>query len=381
MSAARLRPPALRAMIEDAYSGFRHPAVAPLAQLDANLFTLELFHGPTLAFKDLAMQLLARLIDHALKARGQRATVIGATSGDTGAAAIEAFSGLAQVDVFILYPHGRVSDVQRRQMTTVGAANVHAIAIEGSFDDAQAVVKALFRQQGAARETQPLRRQFDQLGAHPRPDRLLFHQRRRARRACTGRSPSSRRPAISATSLAGMIAKRMGLPIERLVIASNANDILPRALESGTYYVGAASGDAIAVDGHSGLVQFRAAAVRGRWSRRRGGRAPRWRPSRSPRAFHIEAAALAAIRADFDAVSVSEAETSAEIARLWREAHYLADPHTAVGMARRGARRRCAGRKRRSSRSAPPMPAKFPDAIEARDRRSSRPAAASRRSF
>ncbi len=163
--------------------GFRHPAVAPLVQLDANLFTLELFHGPTLAFKDLAMQLLARLVDHALKARGQRATIIGATSGDTGAAAIEAFSGLSQVDVFILYPHGRVSDVQRRQMTTVGAANVHAIAIEGSFDDAQAAIKALFAQQGAARKAQSLRRQLDQLGAHPRPDRLLLHQRRRARRA------------------------------------------------------------------------------------------------------------------------------------------------------------------------------------------------------
>ena len=138
-------------MIAAAYKNFRHPAVVPLTQLDSNLFVLELFHGPTLAFKDLAMQLLARLIDHVLEARGERATIIGATSGDTGAAAIEAFAGLPQVDVFILYPHGRVSDVQRRQMTTVDAANIHAIAIEGTFDDAQACVKTHVQSQAFAR--------------------------------------------------------------------------------------------------------------------------------------------------------------------------------------------------------------------------------------
>ncbi|HMN74337.1 MAG TPA: threonine synthase, partial [Rhodoblastus sp.] len=135
----------LSAMIADAYKTFRHPAVAPLAQLSDNLFLLELFHGPTLAFKDVAMQLLGRLMNYALKRRGRRATVVGATSGDTGAAAIEAFRGLDQVDVFILYPHGRVSDVQRRQMTTVADSNIHVIALEGNFDDAQAILKGLFR--------------------------------------------------------------------------------------------------------------------------------------------------------------------------------------------------------------------------------------------
>ena len=121
----------LGGMIRDAYASFRHPAVCPLKQLDDNLFVLELFHGPTLAFKDVAMQLLGRLMDHALRARGARATIVGATSGDTGSAAVEAFRGLDQVDVFILYPHRRVSDVQRRQMTTVDASNVHAVAVEG----------------------------------------------------------------------------------------------------------------------------------------------------------------------------------------------------------------------------------------------------------
>jgi threonine synthase len=134
--AGEINAGALRGMIEAAYADFRHTAIAPLTQLDSNLFVLELFHGPTLAFKDLAMQLLAKLIGHVLKTRGERATIIGATSGDTGAAAIEAFCGLPQADLFILYPHGRVSEVQRRQMTTAAAGNIHVIALEGTFDDA-----------------------------------------------------------------------------------------------------------------------------------------------------------------------------------------------------------------------------------------------------
>ena len=134
----------LDAMAEDAYRGFRHAAKAPLVQIDDNLFLLELFHGPTLAFKDFAMQWLGRLVDHALAWRDRRAVIVGATSGDTGAAAIEAFGGGERTEVFILYPHGRVSDVQRRQMTTIDKPGVHAIAIEGSFDDCQNIVKALF---------------------------------------------------------------------------------------------------------------------------------------------------------------------------------------------------------------------------------------------
>ena len=131
-------------MVHEAYGTFRHSAVTPLAQVGDNLFILELFHGPTLAFKDVAMQLLGRMMDHVLKAQGRRATIVGATSGDTGAAAIEAFRGLEQVDVFIMYPHGRVSDVQRRQMTTITAPNVHNIAVQGTFDDCQDLAKACF---------------------------------------------------------------------------------------------------------------------------------------------------------------------------------------------------------------------------------------------
>jgi threonine synthase len=142
-----------RRMIEDTYARFDHPAVTPLRQLDANQWLLELFHGPTLAFKDLAMQLLARLIDWALERQDSHATIIGATSGDTGGAAVEAFRGSRRAQLFILHPHGRVSEVQRRQMTTVDEPNVHNIAIEGNFDDAQALVKAMFNDPAFASAT------------------------------------------------------------------------------------------------------------------------------------------------------------------------------------------------------------------------------------
>src|SRR3984885_12417342 len=134
----------LARMAREAYGNFRHPAVAPLTQLGVNTFALELFHGPTLAFKDLAMQLLARLMDHVLAARGERRTIAVATSGDTGGAAVEAFRERNQVDLVVLFPHGRISDVQRRMMTTADAPNIHAVAIDGTFDDCQAIVKGLF---------------------------------------------------------------------------------------------------------------------------------------------------------------------------------------------------------------------------------------------
>jgi threonine synthase len=135
----------LARMAQEAYGTFRHPAVVPLVQIAANTFVLELFHGPTLAFKDLAMQLLARMMDHALEKRGERTTIVVATSGDTGGAAVEAFRGRSHVDVIVLFPNGRVSPVQRRMMTTVDDANVHALAIDGTFDDCQAIVKATLR--------------------------------------------------------------------------------------------------------------------------------------------------------------------------------------------------------------------------------------------
>ena len=352
----------LSRMIGLSYAAFRHPAVAPLAQIDANLFVLELFHGPTLAFKDVAMQLLGRMMDHVLRAKGERASVVGATSGDTGAAAIEAFRGLDQVDIFILYPHGRVSDVQRRQMTCVDSANVHTIAIEGTFDDCQAIVKGLFNHHAFrdelklsgvnsinwARVMLQTVYYFTSAVALGGPDRPVSFT------VPTGNFGDV---------LAGWIARRMGLPIERLVVATNENDILVRALEKGIYEVRAVQATQspsmdIQVSSNFERLLFEAydrdaAAVRRLMGNlRQAGR------------FEIGARELARIRSDFDAYRTSEDETREEIGRVWNEAGYLLDPHTAVAVH--------AARKALARRPATPMivlgtahPAKFPQAVKA----------------
>jgi threonine synthase len=226
--------PALEAMAREAYAAFGHPAVTPLMQIAPNRFVLELFHGPTLAFKDVAMQVLARLMDHVLAERRQRATIVGATSGDTGGAAVEAFRGSERVDIVVLFPDGRVSDVQRRMMTTPTEANVHAVAIDGTFDDCQALVKAMFNHRAFrdevalsainsinwARIVAQVTYYFAAgvaLGAPHRPVRFAV--------------PTGNFGDI----FAGHVAARMGLPIERLVIATNDNDILARTAETGRY--------------------------------------------------------------------------------------------------------------------------------------------------
>ncbi len=194
----------LSRMAHEAYGTFRHPAVTPLVQISDNNFVLELSHGPTLAFKDLAMQLLARLMDHVLARRGERTTIVVATSGDTGGAAVEAFRDRAQADLIVLYPHGRVSDVQRRMMTTANAANVHALAVEGTFDDCQTIVKGLFNHHAFRDRVRPVGRQFDQFCAHRRAGRLLLSRPRLrwARRIARWLSPF--RPETLATCLPAM---------------------------------------------------------------------------------------------------------------------------------------------------------------------------------
>ncbi len=224
----------LAAMTAETYAGFRHAATAPLVQIGDNLFILELFHGPTLAFKDFAMQWLGRAMNRALKARGARATIVGATSGDTGAAAIEAFAGQSQTDIFILYPHGRVSDVQRRQMTTVDQPNVHAIAIEGSFDDCQAIIKGLFNDL-AFRDANHLSGVNSINWARIVAQIVYYFTSAAALGAPLRRVSFSTPTGNFGDILAGWCAKRMGLPVERLVIATNENDILARTLSSGEY--------------------------------------------------------------------------------------------------------------------------------------------------
>ncbi len=348
-------------MIEAAYAGFRHKAVAPLAQIDDQLFVLELFHGPTLAFKDVAMQLLARLTDHVLQARQQHATVVGATSGDTGAAAIEAFRGLGHVDVFILYPHERVSDVQRRQMTTVEGENVHVIALEGTFDDAQAILKGLF-QKRAFRDELSLTG-VNSINWARVMAQIVYYMTSAVTLGAPHRPISFAVPTGNfGDILAGYIAKRVGLPVKQLTIATNTNDILARTLATGTYElrnVEATQSPSMDIQISSNFERLLfdaygrdAAAIRRLMAN-----------LQQSRCFTLDEVPLAAIRAEFDALRVSEAETTAEIARVYQETGTLIDPHTAIGVH--------AGREALAKHAGTPVvalgtahAAKFPDAIE-----------------
>lgn len=352
---------ALRGATEAAYASFDHRAIAPLVQIADNLFVLELFHGPTLAFKDLAMQLLGRMMNGILERRNLRATIVGATSGDTGAAAIEAFAGLDRVDVFILYPHGRVSDVQRRQMTTVAHDNIHAIAIEGTFDDAQAILKKLFR-------NVEFRSRVGLAGVNSINWARVVAQMVYYFTSAVALGAPSREVSFAVPTgnfgdvLAGYAAKRMGLDVSRLVVATNANDILARTLATGRYELRGVTPTQspsmdIQVSSNFERLLFDAydrdpAAIRAAFASldQAGG-------------FTIAEAPLAAIRAEFDAHSVSEEETSAEIVRTYRDAGYVLDPHSATGV--RAARLRLADDPHTPVVAlATAHPAKFPDAIE-----------------
>ena len=358
---ADIAAPELAKMIAASAATFRHEATTPLVQIADNIFVLELFHGPTLAFKDVAMQLLGRLMDHALKARGQRATIVGATSGDTGAAAIEAFAGLDQVDVFILYPHGKVSEVQRRQMTTVASPNIHAIAVEGTFDDCQNIVKGLFGHHEFADDT-------SLSGVNSINFARVMAQASYYFTSAVALGAPHRKISFCVPTgnfgdaLAGFIAKRMGLPIERLVVATNANDILFRTLATGTYdlrRVEATQSPSMDIQISSNFERLLFEAY-GRDAAATRGLMDNLRQSRS---FAIAPGPLAAIRAEFDAGRADEAQTTAEMARTFRQAGYVLDPHTAVAV--------CVARREQARYTATPMvvlgtahPAKFPDAVE-----------------
>src|SRR5215813_8020717 len=224
----------LARMTREAYGRFRHPAVAPLVQFGASDFVLELFHGPTLAFKDVAMQLLGRLMDEVLATRGERTTIVVATSGDTGGAAIEAFRGRVRADLFVLFPHRRISDVQRRMMTTVEDDTVHALAIEGTFDDCQAIVKGMFNHHA-------FRDQAQLSGVNSINWARIVAQVVYYFTAAVALGSPHRKVAFTVPTgnfgdvYAGYVALRMGLPVDRLVIATNVNDILARAIANGSY--------------------------------------------------------------------------------------------------------------------------------------------------
>ena len=267
---------AFAAMCRDAYATFRHPATTPLVQTGPDEWVLELFHGPTLAFKDVALQLVGRLFDHVLTDRGDRLMIVGATSGDTGSAAIDGVKHCEHVDIVILYPVGRVSEVQRRQMTTVDSPNVHAIAVEGTFDDCQDLVKAMFND-APFRERMRLSAVNSINWARVMAQVVYYVW---ASDALGGRPVSFSVPTGNfGNVLAGWIGREMGLPVEQLVIGSNSNDILTRFLETGSM----TARDVVPTLSPSMDIQLRTAAVRDERSRRwDDGRATAAIPSRGP---------------------------------------------------------------------------------------------------
>jgi len=318
-----------RGLIATAYAGFGHATRAPLVQLGSNHFLLELLHGPTLAFKDFAMQLIGQLFQAALARTGGRVTIVGATSGDTGSAAIEAFRGLSNVDVFILYPHGRVSEVQRRQMTTPVEANVHALALQGDFDDCQARVKDMFND-FAFRDAVGLAG-VNSINWARVLAQVVYYFTSAVSLGAPHRAVSFTVPTGNFGDIyAGVIAKRMGLPVEKLVIATNQNDILHRAMTSGAYRTDGVRPSIspsmdIQVSSNFERALFDAHA-------RDGEAVAALMADLKTGGFSISGNALAALRADFTSGRCSEDETRATIARLLDTTGEILCPHTAVGV-------------------------------------------------
>ena len=344
-----------------AYAGFEHPAVAPLVQLDANDWLLELFHGPTLAFKDYALQIVGRLFDHVLAKRGERVTVVAATSGDTGSAAIEACRDRAGMEIFVLHPKGRVSEVQRRQMTTVDSANVHNIAVEGTFDDCQALVKAMFgdaRFRAECRLTAVNSINWARIAAQ-----AVYYVTAGVALGAPHRPVAFSVPSGNFGNVfAGYVARCMGLPVDRLIVATNRNDILARFLETGAMEIGdvvptiSPSMDIQVSSNFERLlydfVRHDAAAVRRAMERfRQSGR------------MTVAAVTMAGMRSLFAAARHDDDETRRTIAEVFERSRVLLDPHTAVGYG--------VGRAQRRDPEIPLValatahPAKFPDAVEA----------------
>ena len=351
----------LKRMIDDAYESFGHSEVAPLVELASGQWLLELFHGPTLAFKDFAMQFVARLMDFVLAVRKDRVTIVVATSGDTGGAAVEAFRGRERVDLVVLFPKGRVSDVQRRMMTTATEDNVHALAIEGTFDDCQTIVKHLFNDH-AFRDRVKLSAvnsiNFARIVAQS-----VYYFTAAVALGAPARAPTFVVPTGNFGDIfAGYAAKCMGLPIARLVIATNENDILARTLMTGRYEpraVVATSSPAMDIQISSNFERLLFYANGGDGAIIRN----LMRALAETGSFTIAPAALEKIRETFDAERADDNETRLAIRDVYAKFGYLLDPHGAVGFV--------AAQKHAAKDRAPIImlgaahPAKFPEAVEA----------------
>jgi threonine synthase len=351
----------LERIVQETYAVFRHDAVAPLVQIGSRQWVLELFHGPTLAFKDFALQLLGRLLDYVLERRHRKVVIMGATSCDTGSAAIEGCRRCNNIDIFILHPHGRVSEVQRRQMTSVLGANIHNLAVEGNFDDCQAMVKASFADRGFLPGDRALVAVNSINWARIMAQIVYYFY------AAVALGAPARPVAFSVPTgnfgdiFAGYLAQQMGLPVERLIIATNRNDVLHRLMSSGTYGRQALEQSLspsmdITVSSNFERLLFDlydrdGAVVADLMARFAGGD------------ISFSGEAMARARALFGSHRVDDAATCAQIARTWERCEYLLDPHSAIGVAAAAAADVAPGVPLVTLATA--HPAKFPAAVEA----------------
>lgn len=348
-------------LIDETYAEFRHTAVAPLVQMDHELWILELFHGPTLAFKDFALQFLGRLLDYILEKRGQKVVILGATSGDTGSAAIEGCRRCENVDIFILHPHNRVSEVQRRQMTSVLEDNVFNIAIEGNFDDCQNIVKAAFADQSFLPEGRQLVA-VNSINWARIMAQIVYYFYAGLALGAPDRKISFAVPTGNFGDIfAGYLAKNMGLPIERLVIATNSNDILHRSLSANDYSKGellhslSPSMDIMISSNYERLLFDL-------YDRDGDVMADLMRDFSAGNPINLPDAALSNARKLFSSARIDDEATAKAIADQFENTEYLMDPHTAIGFE--------AGRLAQSDVSGPMIclatahPAKFVEAVE-----------------
>lgn len=344
-------------IIARAYAGFRHDAKAPLVQLSENHFLLELFHGPTLAFKDFAMQLIGQLFQASLTRANKRVTIVGATSGDTGSAAIEAFRGLSNVDVFILFPHGRVSDIQRKQMTTPEDSNVHALAMDGDFDDCQARLKDMFNdfefRDGVALAG------VNSINWARVLAQVVYYFSSAVSLGAPYREVSFTVPTGNFGDIfAGYIAKKMGLPIKQLVIATNQNDILHRTLETGDY----SKSETVPSMSPSMDIQVSSNFERALFDMygRDGNAVAQLMEELKSGSFHISQGPLEQLRETFSSGRASEEACADTIKEMQETTGEVLCPHTAVAV-----------KVAKEHLGKVPMitlstahPAKFPDAVE-----------------
>ena len=349
----------LRSILKETYESFSHPAIAPLIQLDRNEWVLELFQGPTLAFKDFALQLLGRLLDYVLKRRKQRVVIMGATSGDTGSAAIEGCRHCDNIDIFILHPHNRVSEVQRRQMTTVLEDNVHNIAVEGNFDDCQNIVKASFRDQSFLPEGLQLVAVNSINWARIMAQIVYYFY------AALSLGAPAKTMAFSVPTgnfgdiFAGYLAKGMGLPVSQLVIATNRNDVLHRVMTDAVY---------ARTELHQTLSPSMDISISSNFERlmfdlydRDGDRIRALMEQFNSDSISLDDTAMSSARELFDSAAIDDAATCDIISQVFKDSGYMLDPHSATGV---GAARIC------NKNAEQPMvvlatahPAKFPAAI------------------